>query len=211
MDAVQAAGSGHPGTPMAMAPAAYCPWHRVLRFDPDDPIWPNPRPVRAVDRPRVHAALRPASPHGGAGRRRGVRAYRAPVDHTGRHQMLPAAREPLPGPSGVPLDVGRGDDGRGRSARGSRRASAWPSPPRWLAARFNRPGFDLFDYDVYALCGDGCLIGRRRERGGVARGPPPVGESLLDLRQQPHHDRGRDLAGVHRRRRGHASWRTAGT
>jgi len=41
MDAVQAARSGHPGTPMAMAPAAYCLWHRVLRFDPDDPIWPN--------------------------------------------------------------------------------------------------------------------------------------------------------------------------
>src|SRR6478735_916009 len=41
MDAVQAANSGHPGTPMAMAPIAYCLWQRVLRYDPDDPIWPN--------------------------------------------------------------------------------------------------------------------------------------------------------------------------
>jgi transketolase len=41
MDAVQAANSGHPGTPMAMAPVAYCLWNRFLRFDPDDPIWPN--------------------------------------------------------------------------------------------------------------------------------------------------------------------------
>ena len=41
MDAVQAANSGHPGTPMALAPVAYCLWQRVLRFDPDDPIWPN--------------------------------------------------------------------------------------------------------------------------------------------------------------------------
>src|SRR5205085_11155354 len=41
MDAVQAANSGHPGTPMALAPAAYCLWQRFLRFDPDDPIWPN--------------------------------------------------------------------------------------------------------------------------------------------------------------------------
>src|SRR5713101_7013025 len=41
MDAVQAANSGHPGTPMAMAPVAYCLWQRFLRFDPDDPIWPN--------------------------------------------------------------------------------------------------------------------------------------------------------------------------
>src|SRR3712207_9439480 len=41
MDAVQAANSGHPGTPMALAPVVYCLWQRFLRFDPDDPIWPN--------------------------------------------------------------------------------------------------------------------------------------------------------------------------
>ncbi len=41
MDAVQAANSGHPGTPMGMAPVAYCLWQDYLRFDPDDPIWPN--------------------------------------------------------------------------------------------------------------------------------------------------------------------------
>ena len=41
MDAVQAANSGHPGTPMAMAPVAYCLWQNFLRFDPEDPIWPN--------------------------------------------------------------------------------------------------------------------------------------------------------------------------
>ena len=41
MDAVQQANSGHPGTPMAMAPVAYCLWQRILRFDPNDPIWPN--------------------------------------------------------------------------------------------------------------------------------------------------------------------------
>jgi len=41
MDAVQAANSGHPGTPMAMAPVAYCLWQKFLRFDPQDPVWPN--------------------------------------------------------------------------------------------------------------------------------------------------------------------------
>src|SRR6266513_6273347 len=41
MDAVQKANSGHPGTPMALAPVVYCLWQRFLRFDPDDPIWPN--------------------------------------------------------------------------------------------------------------------------------------------------------------------------
>src|SRR6478752_10484270 len=41
MDAVQAANSGHPGTPMALAPVAYCLWQKFLRFDPNDAIWPN--------------------------------------------------------------------------------------------------------------------------------------------------------------------------
>ena len=41
MDGVQAADSGHPGTPMAMAPVAYCLWQKFLRFDPQDPVWPN--------------------------------------------------------------------------------------------------------------------------------------------------------------------------
>src|SRR3981189_2092891 len=41
MDGVQAADSGHPGTPMAMAPVAYCLWQRFLRFDPQDPVWPD--------------------------------------------------------------------------------------------------------------------------------------------------------------------------
>src|SRR5436305_14091840 len=41
MDAVQAANSGHPGSPMGMAPAAYVLWQRFLRYDPDDPIWGN--------------------------------------------------------------------------------------------------------------------------------------------------------------------------
>src|SRR6266567_3594347 len=41
MDAVQQANSGHPGTPMALAPVVYCLWQRFLRFDPNDPIWPN--------------------------------------------------------------------------------------------------------------------------------------------------------------------------
>ena len=41
IDAVQQAKSGHPGTPMALAPLVYTLWNRVMRFDPQDPIWPN--------------------------------------------------------------------------------------------------------------------------------------------------------------------------
>ncbi len=62
------------------------------------------------------------------------------------------------GPSGVPLDLGRRDHDRAARARAWRPASAWRSPAAGMAAHFNRPGFDMFDYDVYALCGDGCMM-----------------------------------------------------
>jgi len=61
MDAVQAANSGHPGTPMAMAPAAYCLWQKFLRFDPQDPVWPNRDRFVLSMGARVHAALFSAS------------------------------------------------------------------------------------------------------------------------------------------------------
>ena len=62
MDAVQQANSGHPGTPMAMAPVAYDLWQRHLRFDPERSHLAEPRPLRAVDGPRVDAALLDAAP-----------------------------------------------------------------------------------------------------------------------------------------------------
>ena len=62
---------------------------------------------------------------------------------------------------------------------------------RWMAARFNQPGFaDMIDFNVYALCGDGCMMEGISARGGVARGPPEALQPVLDLRQQPHHHRG---------------------
>ena len=158
MDAVQEANSGHPGTPMALAPVAYCLWQRFLRFDPEDPIWPNrDRFVLSAG----HASMLLYS----LLHLTGVKAVNPKyerlgdaVGHARRHQALPPARQQVPGPPRVPLDLGRRDHHRARSARASRRASAWRSPGRWLAAHFNRPGFAMFDYDVYALGGDGCMM-----------------------------------------------------
>jgi transketolase len=56
MDAVQQANSGHPGTPMALAPIAYTLWQQFLRYDPADPTWPN-RPLLCFPTPRLHALL----------------------------------------------------------------------------------------------------------------------------------------------------------
>ena len=57
MDAVQAANSGHPGTPMGMAPTGYVLWQRLLRFDPEDPIWPNRDRFVLSNGHASHAAL----------------------------------------------------------------------------------------------------------------------------------------------------------
>ena len=128
MDAVQQANSGHPGTPMALAPVVYCLWQRFLRFDPGHPIWPNrDRFVLSVG----HASmLLYAMLH-----LTGVKAVNPKYEtlgdecrHAGRHQELSATRQQVPRPSGIPLDLGRRDDNRSVRDRGWRRASAWPSP-----------------------------------------------------------------------------------
>ena len=67
IDAIQKAKSGHPGTPMGMAPVAYGLWQKRLNFDPARPDLAQPRPLHPLRRPRLHAALRPAAPHAHAG------------------------------------------------------------------------------------------------------------------------------------------------
>ena len=76
MDVVQTERSGHPGTPMAMAPIVYCLWQRFLRFDPDDPILAESRSVRSLDRTRLDALVRDAAPMWGKGRQCEVRTVR---------------------------------------------------------------------------------------------------------------------------------------
>ena len=91
IDAVQQANSGHPGTPMALAPLVFTIWNRVLRFDPEDPIWP--------DRDRFvlsngHASIAPvvrAPPHRDQGGERGLRTDGAAGGHSRRHPAVPSA------------------------------------------------------------------------------------------------------------------------
>ncbi len=91
MDAVQQANSGHPGTPMALAPVVYCLWQRFLRFDPSHPIWPNrDRFVLSVGHASMllYAMLHLTGDQGGEPE---VRNARRPVGDAGRHQAFPAA------------------------------------------------------------------------------------------------------------------------
>lgn len=157
IDAVQQAKSGHPGTPMALAPLVYTLWNRVMRFDPKDPIWP--------DRDRFvlsngHASMLLWS-----------------VLHLTGTQAVNAEYERLGKPS-VTLDdirrfrqldskapghpeyhwVSGVETTTGPLGQGIATSVGMAVARKWLASRYNRPGFDVFDYDIYAICGDGCLM-----------------------------------------------------
>jgi transketolase len=157
MDAVEAAKSGHPGTPMALAPVAYAVWKNILRYDPADPLWPNrDRFVLSCG----HASMLVYSLLHLAGVRRGrpgepggdepaisldaIKRFRqldsVCAGHPEHH--LVAAIETTTGPLG---------QGCGNSVGMAMAA-------KWLAARYNRPGHVLFDFDTYVLCSDGDLM-----------------------------------------------------
>ncbi|MDQ6672598.1 MAG: transketolase [Chloroflexota bacterium] len=157
MDAVQAANSGHPGTPMALAPVAYCLWQRFLRFDPDDPIWPNrDRFVLSVG----HASMLLYS----LLHLTGVKAVNPEYEVLGQPAVtledIKRFREldsKCPGhpeyrwTSGVEATTGP-------LGQGITNSVGMAIAGGWLAATFNRPNFALFDHDVYASCSDGDLM-----------------------------------------------------
>jgi len=157
MDAVQAAKSGHPGTPMALAPLVYTIWNRVLRFDPQDPIWPN-RDRFVLS--NGHASMLLWS----ILHLTGVQAVNADYEKLGQPSVtLDDIRRfrqlgsKAPGHpeyhwvSGVETTTGPLGQGVATSV-------GMAIAQKWLASRYNQPGFDLFDYDIYAVCGDGCLM-----------------------------------------------------
>ena len=173
MDAVQQANSGHPGTPMALAPVAYCLWQHFLRFDPAGPDLAQPRPLRALGRPCLDAAVLAAAPDRRQGGEQGLRDARRAVGAAGRHQdssaSWTASARAIPstaGPSGVETTTGPLGQGVANSV-------GMAIAGRWLAAHYNRPGFeDLFDFNVYAICGDGCMMEGISSRGRLAGRPP---------------------------------------
>ena len=154
IDAIQKANSGHPGTPMALAPVAYALWQRFLRFDPQDPIWPNRdrfvlsnghasmllysllylTGVRAVD-PDYEVVGEPSVSL------EDIKRFRQLDSKCPGHPEYrwTSGVETTTGPlgQGIATSVGMAVAGK------------------WLASRYNRDGFPLFDYDVYAFCGDG--------------------------------------------------------
>ncbi len=151
MDAVQQANSGHPGTPMGLAPTAYTLWQRFLRFDPADPIWP--------DRDRFvlsagHASMLLYSLLHLAGVKAVNRKYEVPGDPSVTLDDIKHFRQldsKCPGhpeyrwTSGVETTTGPLGQGVANSV-------GMALAGRWMASVFNRPGFEMFHYRVYAIC-----------------------------------------------------------
>jgi transketolase len=157
IDAVQQAKSGHPGTPMALAPLVYTIWNRVMRFDPEDPIWPN-RDRFVLS--NGHASMLLWS----VLHLTGTRAVNADYERLGQPSVsLEDIRRfrqigsKAPGHpeyhwvSGVETTTGPLGQGVATSV-------GMAIAQKWLASRYNRPGFDIFDYNIYTVCGDGCLM-----------------------------------------------------
>jgi transketolase len=157
MDAVQAANSGHPGTPMAMAPVAYTLWQRFLRFDPEDPIWPNrDRFVLSIGHAStlLYALLHLAGVKAVNPEYERLGELSVPLDDLKRFRQLDSRTAGHPEyrwTTGVETTTGPLGQGVATSV-------GMAIAEQWLAAHFNRPGFELFEYDTYALAGDGDLM-----------------------------------------------------
>jgi transketolase len=157
IDAVQQANSGHPGAPMGLAPVVYSLWQDFLRYDPADPLWPNrDRFVLSAG----HASMLLYSTLHLAG----VRAVNAkgevqkelsvPMDEIKRFRQL-GSRTPGHPESHLTTGV---ETTTGPLGQGVANSVGMAIAAKWLAANFNQPGFDLFNFRVYCVCGDGDLM-----------------------------------------------------
>ena len=157
IDAVQQAKSGHPGTPMALAPLVYTIWNRVMRFDPQDPIWPN-RDRFVLS--NGHASMLLWS-----------------LLHLTKTQAVNADYELLGQPSVSLEDIRRFrqlnskapghpeyhwvsgvETTTGPLGQGVATSVGMAIAEKWLADRYNKPGFEIFDYNIFSVCGDGCMM-----------------------------------------------------
>jgi transketolase len=157
MDAVQAANSGHPGTPMALAPVAYTLWQQFLRFDPEDPIWPNrDRFVLSAG----HASMLLYSLLHLSGVKAVSKDYETlgkptvSLDDIKKFRQLDSKTPGHPEyrwTSGIETTTGP-------LGQGVANTVGMAIAGKWLAAHYNKPGFELFNYNVYAICGDGDMM-----------------------------------------------------
>jgi transketolase len=152
MDAVQKANSGHPGTPMGLAPVAYTLWNDILAYDPADPTWPNrDRFVLSVGHASmlIYALIHLAGIKEASGEHKGAPALT--IDDLKQFRQMSSKTPGHPEyrfTTGVETTTGPLGQGCGNSV-------GLAIGERYLAARYNKPGFEIFNWRTYVLCGDG--------------------------------------------------------
>jgi transketolase len=157
IDAVQQANSGHPGAPMGLAPVVYTLWQRFLRYDPANPIWPNrDRFVLSAGHASMllystlHLAGVKAVDHHG----KVLDQLSVSMDEIKRFRQLDSRTPGHPEShltTGVETTTGPLGQGAGNSV-------GMAIAGKWLATNYNKPGFTMFDFNVYAVCGDGDIM-----------------------------------------------------
>lgn len=157
MDGVQQANSGHPGTPMALAPVAYTLWNDALRFDPANPRWPaRDRFVLSCGHASMllYSILHLTGVRQVDARGRATSEPAISLDDIRNFRQMhsPCAGHPEYGEA-PGIEMTTGPLGQGVATSVGMALAA-----KWYAARYHRPGFELFDYNVYALCGDGDMM-----------------------------------------------------
>jgi transketolase len=153
MDAVQKAGSGHPGTPMGLAPVAYTLWRSFLRYDPKKPLWPN-RDRFVLSNGHASMLLYALLHLAGVRDRKEPGRLAVTLDDIKGYRQL-GSRCPGHPEHGLTTGV---ETTTGPLGQGCGNSVGMAMAGKWLAARFNRPNGTLFDFDVYALCSDGDMM-----------------------------------------------------
>jgi transketolase len=157
IDAVQQANSGHPGAPMGLAPVVYQLWQRYLKYDPANPVWPNrDRFVLSAGHASMllYSTLHLAGVRAVNEKGEVLDAAAVPIEEIKRFRQVDSRTAGHPEShltTGVETTTGPLGQGAGNSV-------GMAMAGKWLAATYNRPNFDLFNYKVYALCGDGDLM-----------------------------------------------------
>ncbi len=157
MDAVQKANSGHPGAPMALAPVAYILWQQFLRYDPADPVWPDrDRFVLSNGHASMllYAMLYLAEVRGINPEYERLGEFAVTLDDIKKFRQLDSKTPGHPEyrwTAGVETTTGPLGQGVGNSV-------GMAISAKWLAAHFNQPGFEVFNYKVWAFCGDGDMM-----------------------------------------------------
>jgi len=157
IDAVQQANSGHPGAPMGLAPVVYSLWQRFLRYDPADPTWPNrDRFVLSAGHASMllYATLHLTGVKAVNARGEATKDLAVSMEEIKRFRQIDSK---TPGHPESHLTTGV-ETTTGPLGQGAANSVGMAIAGKWLAENFNRPGFDIFDFNVYAICGDGDLM-----------------------------------------------------